>query len=84
MATQHSKKDVVRLNKPVKIRFQDGDELIIRIVEQKIGPRLKVSEELLINSKAPIAQAILGHRAGEEIEFTVVESTQKIIIVKIK
>lgn len=85
MVEQDTKKAIVNLNKPVKLRFSDGDELIIKIVEQKPKqPFRKESTELLINTEAPIAKAILGHTTGEEIEYSVEDNIQKVIILEIQ
>lgn len=82
---QDTKKAIVNLNQPVKLRFNDGAELIIKIVEQKPKrPSKKESTEFLINTEAPIAKAILGHSSGEEIEYWVEDNIQKVIIVEIQ
>ena len=81
---QYTRKTIVNLNQPVKLRFNDGDELIIKIVEQKPKrPSKKEPTEFLINSEAPIAKAILGHATGEEIEYFVEDNIQKVTIVEI-
>ena len=82
---QYTRKTIVNLNQPVKLRFSDGDELIIKIVEQKPKwPFKKEPPEFLINSETPIAKAILGHTTGEEIEYSVEDHKQKVTIVEIQ
>ena len=46
---------VVDLNKLVKIRFSDGYELFIRIVEQKKPDEIDQFEELKVDTKTPAA-----------------------------
>lgn len=75
---------VVDLNKLVKIRFSDGYELLIRIVEQKKIDEINPSEELKIDTKTPAAQAILGRRIGEKIEYLVEENIQQVSILGIE
>lgn len=75
---------VVGLNKSVKIRFKEGDELVVRIVEQKQMDQIEPSEDFLIDVKAPIAQAILGHAIGEKIKYRVEGNLQQLDILEIK
>lgn len=72
---------VVGLNKLVKIRFSDGDELLIRIFE---NPASQSSDEFPVNKDAPLAKALLGHSVGEEIEYGVEENKQNVTILEIK
>ncbi len=82
---QDTKKAIVNLNKLVKLRFSNGDELIIKIVEQKPKqPFKKEPPEFLINSETPVAKAILGHTTGEEIEYSVEDNIQKVTILEIQ
>lgn len=71
---------VVDLNKLVKIRFSDGEELFIRVFEKS---PVKLSEEFPVNKEAPVAKALLGHTKGEQIEYTVRNNTYKVIILEI-
>lgn len=75
------RKSVVDLNKSVKIRFADGNELLIRIIEQ---PTFKHSSEFLVNKEAPLGKALLGHYEGEEIEYSVDKNIQKVVILGIQ
>lgn len=75
---------IVNLNKSVKIRFKKGDELVIRIVDQKQIDKTEQSEEFLVNNNTPIAQAILGHTVGEKIKYRVEGKTQLVTIMEIK
>lgn len=75
---------VVDLNKLVKIKFKEGAELVIRIVEQKQMDKTEQSEEFLIDTKTPIAQAIMGHTIGEKITYKVGGKTQQVAIMQIK
>jgi len=72
---------VVDLNKLVKVRFSDGDELLVRIVE---NPPFQSSDVVLVNKDAPLGKALLGHSLGEEIEYCVEENKQKVTILEIK
>lgn len=81
---RYTKKTIVNLNKPVKLRFSDGDELVIKIIEQgSKQPLKKEPPEFIITTEAPIAKAILGHTTGEEIEYFVEDNIQKVTIVEI-
>lgn len=71
------------LNRTVRLRFADGEEYIVKIVEEKKVSRPKHRKELLIDAKTPLAQAILGHNIGEEIEFRVKEKIQRVFILEI-
>lgn len=75
---------VVNLNALVKIRFSDGYELLIRIVEQKKLDEIDQSEELKIDKRTPVAQAILGRRVGEEMKYKVEGNIQQVSIVEIQ
>lgn len=75
---------VVDLNKLVKIRFKEGDELVIKIVGEKQMNQIEQSEEFLVDTKTPIAQAILGHNIGEKIKYKVEGNLQQIDILEIR
>lgn len=72
---------IVNLNKLVKIRFTDGNELSIRIIEH---PNFQHSAEFLVNKEAPLGKALLGHYEGEEIEYFVEGNNQKVVILEIQ
>lgn len=74
---QHS---LVDLNKLVKIRFSDGEELFIRVFEKS---PVKLSEEFPVNKEAPVAKALLGHTKGEQVEYNVRNNTYKVTILEI-
>ncbi len=38
----------------------------------------------LLDAKTPLAQALLGHRVGDEIEFRVNKKIQKVVILEIQ
>lgn len=84
MVEQVTQREVIRLNNSVKLRFREGDELVIRIVEQKPPLTLTADrEEMLVESITPLAQAILGHGVGEEIEYIVEKAKQQVIILEV-
>lgn len=72
---------VVDLNKIVKIRFSDGDELLVRIFETS---PFKSSSEFPVNKESPLGKALLGHTKGEQIEYKVEGNTQQVAILEIK
>lgn len=72
---------VVDLNRSIKIRFADGNELSIRIIEH---PTFQHSSEFLVNKEAPLGKALLGHYEGEEIEYFVEGNNQKVVILEIQ
>lgn len=71
---------VVDLNKLVKIRFSDGDELLVRIFE---NPTSQSSDEFPLNKEAPLGKALLGHTKGDLVEYTVRNNTYKVTILEI-
>lgn len=71
---------VVDFNKLVKVRFSDGDELLVRIFENS-SPQS--ADGLPINKDAPLGKAILGHTKGEQIEYTVRNNTYKVTILEV-
>ncbi len=82
---QKSKKLAVSLNIPVKLRFRDGTEITIKIVDQKMKTfEPIIQEEFLISSKTIFAQAILGHRAGEQIKYKAEGKIKKVAILEIQ
>ena len=72
---------VVDLNKLVKIRFSDGNELLVRIFENS---PFQYSSEFPLNKEAPLGKALLGHTIGEEIEYCVEKNMQKVVILEIQ
>lgn len=73
---------VVDLNKLVKIRFADGDELLVRIFESSPF-QSQSSDEFPLNKEAPLGKALLGHSKGEQIEYQVENNTYKVTILEI-
>ncbi len=69
-------RDIVTLNKPVKVRFKNGSPMMITIYSDT--PVSQVG--FLVNINAPLAKAILGQPFGKTIAFKVEE---KIVVVKI-
>lgn len=72
---------VVGLNKLVKIRFLDGDELLVRIFEDS---PLRSFSEFPVNKESPLGKALLGHSVGERIEYFVGKTIQKVVILEIQ
>lgn len=72
---------VVDLNKLVKIRFSDGDELLVRIFENLPA---QSTNEFPVNKESPLGKALLGHTKGEQIEYQVEGSIQQVAILEIK
>lgn len=70
----------VDLNKLVKVRFSDGDELLIRLFDKT---SYQTSNELPVNKEAPLAKALLGHSRGEQIIYQVRNNTYKVTILEI-
>lgn len=75
---------VVNLNKLVKIRFKEGEEFVIKIVGEKQINQMEKSEEFLVDTKTPIAQAILGRGVGEKIKYMVEDNIQQVSILEIQ
>lgn len=71
---------IVDLNKLVKIRFSDGDELLVRLFEKSPN---QPSAEFPLNKEAPLGKAILGHTKGEQIEYRVRDSIHKVTILEV-
>lgn len=75
---------VVDLNKLVRIRFKEGEEFVIKIVGEKQINQIEKSEAFLVDTKTPIAQAILGHTIGEKIKYKVEGNLQHVDILEIR
>lgn len=68
----------VIFNIPVLIRFEEGQDMIIRIYKDREG--LKKGPGLLVSKDTPLAQAILNQPEGKTVEYTVKDKTNKVII----
>ena len=71
---------IVNFNKLVKIRFSDGDQLIVRVFEKS---PIQLADEFPLNKEAPLGKAILGHTKGEQIEYQVRNNTYRVTILDI-
>ena len=71
---------VVDLNRLVKIRFSDGNELLVRVFKKS---PFRSSCEFPLNKEAPLGKAILGHTKGEQIEYNVRGSIYKVTILEV-
>lgn len=70
----------IDLNKLVKIRFSDGNELLVRIFENSSN---QSSDEFPVNKEAPLGKALLSHTKGEQIEYKVENNTYKVTILEV-
>ena len=71
---------VVDLNKLVRIRFADGEELFVRIFE---NTPVQSADEFPVNKDAPLGKVLLGHTKGDQIEYRVRNNTYKVTILEI-
>ena len=71
---------IVNFNKLVRIRFSEGDELLVRIFESS---PIKSNKGVPVNKEAPLGKALLGHTKGEQIEYLVIDKTYKVTILEI-
>lgn len=71
---------VVDLNKLVKIRFSDGEELFISVFEKS---PIQLNEEFTVNKDAPVGKALLSHSRGKQIEYRVRNNTYKVTILEV-
>lgn len=76
---QAVKDRVVSINNPIKILYSDGQKILIRIFDEKPN-QSHDSPEYFIQKDAPIAQAVLGHKVGDQVEYAVGVNKYKITI----
>lgn len=76
---------IVSLEKIIYLQFKaDNSFLKIKIVDQKLNPFNPTnSNGILVVKDAPIAQALLGHKAGETVEFKIEDKWLQVEILKI-
>lgn len=80
-----SKEEKVRLNKLVKLCFEQGDEFLVRIVRIKSKfYEVIQQDEFPVYFKTPIAQTILGHTIGEKLKYEANDSIKQITILDIQ
>lgn len=60
---------VVSINNPIRILYSDGQKVLIRIFDKKPNQYYD-SPEYFIQKDSPLAQAVLGHQKGEQVEYT--------------
>lgn len=83
LVEQKTKKAVVSLNKPVKLRFAEV-ELVVKIVNKKLKAfEPIIQEEFLINNNTLFAQTLLGHKAGDKVKYKAQGKIQKVTILEI-
>lgn len=63
----HAKADEVGLNKQVKVRFLDDDEVETYILVTYIRGN---SRKGLITQESPVGKALMGHKAGDVVHVT--------------
>ena len=72
--------DTVQLGSKVTVRHRDGTEELYTVV----GSAEASPSEGKISNASPVGKALLGKRAGDEVEFPVPAGTRKLTIVEIK
>lgn len=80
MAKQDQRKSKVSLNSLVKVRFEDGYEMLVSIFEKQ---KSNQSSGFQVNREAPLGNALLGHTIGEIIEYEVESINHQVTILKI-
>lgn len=81
-------KETIGFNQPVRVRFEDGQEIDVVILEQK--PK-KIVQDLSnrdgicywCSQNSPIAKAIIGKSLNETVEYNVSGNLQKVTILGI-
>lgn len=68
----------VAFDVPVLIRFEKGQDMIIRIYRNRQG--LKKGLGLLVSKDTPLAQAILNQSEGETVKYITREKENKVTI----
>lgn len=69
----------VTFNIPILIRFEEGQDMIIRIYKDRQG--LKKGLGLLVSKDTPLAHAILNQSEGKVIEYRIKDKINKVTIV---
>ncbi len=80
MRKQNNQKSKVSLNTLVKVRFEDGYEMIVSIFEKE---RTSESPGFQVNREAPLGKALLDHTVGEKIKYQVGDNIHQITILEI-
>lgn len=70
---------IVGLNNVVKLRYEDGSEFLVRILEQKPEQTPQTTKEFSVDKDAPVAKAILGHQVGESVRFKVNNGDENLV-----
>lgn len=80
--------EVVYFNHPVKIRFLDGEEMFVLIIDRNSK---EMHRELPANKvcywcskETPLGQALFGHTIGDWVEYKVAGNTLKVQILDIE
>lgn len=81
-------KTPIGLNQPLKIRFSDGQEMNVVILDQKhktLAKELPYGRSVYYwcSKDSPLAQAILGKSPDQTIEYSVSGNIQKVTILGI-
>lgn len=80
MEQQDQRKTKVSLNILVKVRFEDGYEMLVSVFEKQ---KTNQSAGFQVNREAPLGNALLGHVVGEKIEYQVEEKVHQVTILEI-
>jgi transcription elongation GreA/GreB family factor len=81
-------KTLICLNQPLKIRFSDGEELNVVVIDQRpqgVFPDLPMHGQSCYwcSKDSPLGQALIGHFIGESIEYKVAETALKVTVLKV-
>lgn len=76
-----SRAKIVTFNIPILIRFEEGQDMIIKIYKDREG--LKKGPGLLVSKDTPLAKAILNQPEGKIVEYKVKEKISKVLIATI-
>ncbi len=74
---------IVTFNIPIKVRFTDGYQLTITIIDDDITRFPQKSSQLIVSKNSPIAKAILGKKQGDTGKYIVVGRNYVVTIVDI-
>jgi len=77
---QQQRKPKVSLNTLVKVRFEDGYEMLVSIFEKQ---KPNHSSAFQVNREAPLGNALLNHAVGEKIEYQVGNTNHQVPILEI-
>lgn len=70
--------DEVGVGSTVTVRFSDGTTDTVQI-----GETAAVLDRTLVTADSPLGHAILGHRAGDSVDFQAPEGPRSVVVVSL-